>query len=98
LRPTTPGATHASDVAYTFGTLGAVDPKASDADRAAAGRVAGYWANFVRSHDPNGAGLPDWPQAGAAAEPLLVIGNDRTTAGPETRTIRLDALEGSIAK
>jgi len=92
LRATTPGATHASDVAYTFATIGKVDPMASDADRRVADMVADYWANFVRTHDPNGPGLPAWPRANAGGDPILLIGNMGIAAGPDPRAARLDAL------
>lgn len=92
LRPTTRGATHASDVPYSFATLGAVDDKASAADLAAADRVADYWANFVKRHDPNGPGLADWPFTDARGEPLLLIDNEAITVGADPRAAKLNAL------
>jgi para-nitrobenzyl esterase len=57
------GATHASDIPYTFGDLAGVpgvswepaDWKLSDAMEA-------YWSNFAKKGDPNGPGLPEWPR------------------------------------
>jgi para-nitrobenzyl esterase len=95
LRSTIAGATHASDVAYSFGTLGAVDPEANAADRQMADIVADYWANFVKAHDPNGPALPSWPRAGTTGDPILTFENDRIFAGPDTRRARLDAVEVS---
>jgi para-nitrobenzyl esterase len=65
-------ATHASEVPYVFNNLGALplfpdrsDPKlaaASAADHAVAEQMSSYWVNFARSGDPNGRGLPKWPE------------------------------------
>ena len=65
-------ATHASEVPYVFNNLGELplfpdrsDPKlaaASAPDRAVADRMSSYWVNFARSGDPNGRGLPKWPE------------------------------------
>lgn len=92
-RPKARGARHASDVAYTFDTLGAMDPRADANDLKVAAQVADYWAAFVRDHDPNVSGLPRWPQAGRKGEVVLQIGPSGIAAGVDPLGPRLDALE-----
>lgn len=92
-RASTRGARHASDVAYTFDTLGLVDPKATLRDLQAAHQVADYWANFIRFHDPNGGALPRWPRVAEAGEPILRMGAEAFLAGPDPRVAKLDVLE-----
>jgi para-nitrobenzyl esterase len=63
-------ATHASEVPYVFNNLGKLPlfpdrsiaelAAASAPDRKVADQMSSYWANFARSGDPNGSGLPKW--------------------------------------
>jgi para-nitrobenzyl esterase len=65
-------ATHAAEIPYVLGTLSAprVFPDtsspeltaASATERAFAETMMGYWTNFAKTGDPNGRGLPPWPQ------------------------------------
>jgi carboxylesterase type B len=50
------------------------------------------WARFATSGDPNGAGLPHWPQYDRARDPYLEFGT-RVQAGHAYRKAQLDVLE-----
>ena len=58
-----PRAFHSSDLRYVFGTLEKSWRPYSERDREASGQMLDYLANFARSGDPNGAGLPVWKKA-----------------------------------
>jgi len=66
------GAFHSSELAYVFQTLDAAPERPfTDADRELSDMMARYWANFVKTGDPNGAGLPPWPKLDSD-EPYLM--------------------------
>jgi para-nitrobenzyl esterase len=53
---------------------------ASPGDVALAERISSYWVNFARTGDPNGQGLPAWPQYRDRASGRATILGDPTTA------------------
>jgi len=87
-----PGAEHASDVAYAFGTLRAAYPDGLvPVDLEAQRLFHGYFAQFIKTGDPNGAGLPRWPRVDRDGEPLMMFTPDaRAIAGADPWRVRLD--------
>jgi para-nitrobenzyl esterase len=75
------GAFHTADVPYVLATLDAAPQRGySDVDRAVSALASAYWLNFVKSGDPNGAGLPVWPELHPATPKLLRIAHEPATA------------------
>jgi para-nitrobenzyl esterase len=67
------GAFHAGELLYVFGTLDAFPWVIDDADRAIASLTGGWWSNFVKSGNPNGPGLPEWPSCRGTGGPVMHI-------------------------
>ncbi len=68
LRPTVTGAPHTGDIFYVFGNLQEMGGNMQDmgapataADRAEADLIGDYWADFMRTGNPNGGSRPIWP-------------------------------------
>jgi para-nitrobenzyl esterase len=74
------GAFHAGEILYVFDNLDAFPWVIEDSDRALATLASSYWINFVKTDDPNGAGLPGWPSFRAGRVMKL---NTPAACGPE---------------
>jgi para-nitrobenzyl esterase len=63
-RPAPKGAVHSAEIEYALGNLASnkVYTWTPD-DFKVSAEMEQYFANFVKTHDPNGAGLPAWPKA-----------------------------------
>ena len=56
------GAEHAGEIQYVFQTLLSKDVPWTKEDFKVSDAMSSYWANFVKTGNPNGADLPQWPQ------------------------------------
>lgn len=66
---------HSSEIPYVFDTLALSPGRAfTPVDEKIAGDVGRMWVNFVKTGDPNGAGLPRWPGLDLAAPQIMDIG------------------------
>ena len=94
-RANTPGAPHASELAYLFGTLPARYPGAvAPQDQAASTLFRQAVARFARTGDPNGPGLPTWPRHDPAHEGIMLFGREGGARfDPDPWRDRLDMAE-----
>lgn len=83
------GAVHTGEVPYVFGTLDAPASYTQE-DRALSGAMQAYWVNFARTGDPNGPGLPLWPDFGSAESEAMVFKGSvpQSQAAPNMPQIR----------
>ena len=56
------GAFHTGEVPYVFRTIDRLNRPWEAVDRTLTDSVSSYWANFAKKGDPNGPGLPRWPE------------------------------------
>ncbi|PWY70924.1 carboxylesterase [Aspergillus heteromorphus CBS 117.55] len=73
------GAYHGSEINYAFNNLYATDKPWAAADYAIADKLSDYWANFIRSGNPNGDGLQEWPVNSAESPVVLEVGDSWKT-------------------
>ena len=72
---------HWAELPYVFDHLSQESWAWSDADRALAKLMATYWTNFAKSGDPNGDGVPVWPNFTTDSERVLHFGDSATVGG-----------------
>ena len=78
--PRPPGAAHSSELPYAFGALNLIQTcDWTPADYRASDVLQSFFANFIKTGNPNGANLPFWPWFQASVPKVMVI-----TASPHT--------------
>jgi para-nitrobenzyl esterase len=94
-----PGAPHATEIPFVFDTVAAKYGKDLTPDDEAAARAAnGYWANFAKTGDPNGPGLPQWPAYDAGGDALMDFTLQGPKGGPDPWKSRLDLTEAAALR
>lgn len=84
-----PGVDHCGDMGYTFAPKGGREGKPLvGKDAEVAKMMQGYFLNFIRSGDPNGAGLPTWPRYNLETTAPLVV-QDQTAGVPGFRASQM---------
>jgi len=92
------GATHASELEYVFNMLKSKKADWQPEDQKVADQMNEYWANFIKTGDPNGAGLAKWPSFTATHQVMHI--NTESKALPEEhrdRYVFFDSLQASAS-
>ncbi|MBL0156767.1 MAG: carboxylesterase family protein [Bryobacterales bacterium] len=101
-RPAPKGAVHSAEIEYAMGNLAGNKAFAWTADDQKVSQVMQeFFANFIKTRNPNGAGLPEWPALNAGGAPRVMRIDVETKAVPEThreRYLALDAIAAKAAK
>jgi para-nitrobenzyl esterase len=90
------GMPHGVDVPYVFQTLNRNDGRLTPGDFAISDTVATYWTNFAKHGDPNGEGVPKWPEFTDSDRQVMVF-KDKAYPGPVPSAASLEVLDGYFA-
>ncbi len=97
--PRSAGAYHSGDLAFVFNNVGKNGDFWLEEDLSMARTMSGYWTNFAKTGNPNGANLPNW----ASYEPQghntqLLSKQVRTIAGAKREKLDLLAQRHQAKK
>ncbi len=91
------GAFHGSEINYVFNNLYATDAPWTDEDRKIADTMSSYWVNFIKTGNPNGPGLSEWPVYETAKPRVMALG-DQWGPIPVANNARLDFWKRFMSK
>ena len=89
------GTVHTGEIPYVFGTLEAPATYSQD-DKALSNLVMSYWVNFARTGDPNGPGLPTWPNF-ADGKDVMMRFDAHPAPGPTPNLEQLRVFDAIVA-
>lgn len=89
---TLPGTPHGMEIPFTLNLPGAIigADNVTESDQEVAETTASYWANFGIAANPNGSGLPNWPQHEPGSWSLLNITQDGISYGEDPSKATID--------
>ena len=98
-KPSARGATHTAEIQYAFNNPTGLNW--DDVDRKLADTMSSYWVNFATKGDPNGPGLPAWPEFKAMSSGRVMILGEAVqveSAAPATKLSFFDSAYGRLMK
>jgi len=67
------GAFHTAEVAFAYDNLKFVERPFTEIDHALAKKMSSYWANFIKTGNPNGNALPVWEKYTTSENSVMIL-------------------------
>ena len=91
------GSFHSGEEVYFYGNIPERSRLFNENDRALMDKAFGYLTNYIKTGDPNGEGLPKWPE-NLDSDSLLELGDKVSVTGESARKLAffaiLDRMQG----
>ena len=97
--PSPQGATHTAEISYAFNNpKGQANQTWNDVDTKLADQMSSYWVNFITRGDPNGNGLPRWPEYRDLASGRVMVLGDTPAVESSAPTGRLTFYQSAYQR
>jgi para-nitrobenzyl esterase len=89
-QPSPQGATHTAEISFAWNNpKGQASQTWNDIDLKLADQMSSYWVNFITRGDPNGNGLPHWPEYKDLSNGKVMVFGDTSQVEPTVLTTKL---------
>jgi para-nitrobenzyl esterase len=97
--PSPQGATHTAEISYAFNNpKGQPNQTWNDVDIKLADHMSSYWVNFITKGDPNGNGLPKWPEHKDLMSGRVMVLGDTPQVESATPTAKLSFYQAAYQR
>jgi para-nitrobenzyl esterase len=97
--PSPQGATHTAEISYAWNNpKGQASQTWNDVDTKLADTMSSYWVNFITKGDPNGNGLPKWPEYKDLANGRVMVLGDTVQVESVPPTAKLSFYQAAFQR
>ncbi len=97
--PSPNGATHTAEISYAWNNpKGQATQTWNEVDTKLADTMSSYWVNFITKGDPNGNGLPEWPEFKDLNSGRVMVLGDTVQAESTAPTAKLSFYQAAYQR
>jgi len=97
--PSPQGATHTAEISYAWNNpKGQPTQTWNDVDTKLADTMSSYWVNFITKGDPNGNGLPKWPEYKDLTNGRVMVLGDTVQVEPAPSAAKLSFYQAAYQR